>query len=69
VYRDGEGDFTLLSPLCTHLGCKVHWNPMEKSWDCPCHGSRFNCGGEVLEGPAVSPLQLFNIVEEDDADE
>ena len=68
VYRDGEGDFTLLSPLCTHLGCKVHWNSMEKSWDCPCHGSRFNCGGEVLEGPAVAPLQLFNIVE-DDADE
>ena len=68
VYRDEAGDFTLLSPICTHLGCKVHWNGAEKSWDCPCHGSRFHCEGEVLEGPAVSPLKLLNIVEDDGAE-
>ncbi len=56
AYRDPLGQLHAVSAVCTHLGCKVHWNPVELSWDCPCHGSRFSPDGEVLEGPAVKPL-------------
>lgn len=57
VYRNHAGEFSALSPVCTHLGCLVHWNSTEKSWDCPCHGSRFDPTGRVLNGPAVAALQ------------
>lgn len=56
VYRDEAGILHQVSAKCTHLGCVVGWNPLEKSWDCPCHGSRFSVDGEVLNGPAVKPL-------------
>jgi Rieske Fe-S protein len=56
VYRDPRGDLHELSAVCTHLGCVVQWNSGEKSWDCPCHGSRFAVDGAVLHGPANSPL-------------
>ena len=56
VYRDLEGAVTVLDATCPHLGCIVEWNSTEKTWDCPCHGSRFACDGEVLNGPAVSGL-------------
>jgi Rieske Fe-S protein len=56
VYRDESGELHRLSARCTHLGCIVAWNPAERSWDCPCHGSRFAATGEVLQGPAVEPL-------------
>ena len=45
-----------MSAACTHLGCIVAFNTAERSWDCPCHGSRFTIDGEVLEGPAVDDL-------------
>ncbi len=57
AYRDKEGKVTKLSAVCTHMGCLVHWNPAETTWDCPCHGSRFKCTGEVLAGPAEEPLE------------
>ena len=57
VYRDDAGALVERSAICTHLGCVVRWNDVEKSWDCPCHGSRFDPWGTVLNGPAVSPLK------------
>jgi glycine/D-amino acid oxidase-like deaminating enzyme/nitrite reductase/ring-hydroxylating ferredoxin subunit len=57
VYRDLKGKTTTLSPVCTHLGCIVHWNSAESTWDCPCHGSRFKPTGQVLTGPAESALE------------
>jgi glycine/D-amino acid oxidase-like deaminating enzyme/nitrite reductase/ring-hydroxylating ferredoxin subunit len=56
VYRDGRGTIHEHSAVCPHLGCIVHWNGAEKTWDCPCHGSRFNPKGEFIAGPANSPL-------------
>jgi len=56
VYRDTEGTLHSLSPICTHMHCDVAWNTAEQTWDCPCHGSRFSATGEVLNGPAVTPL-------------
>ena len=57
AYRHEDGRVTLLSQTCTHLGCHVQWNDAEGTWDCPCHGSRFTPTGEVLAGPAESPLE------------
>jgi glycine/D-amino acid oxidase-like deaminating enzyme/nitrite reductase/ring-hydroxylating ferredoxin subunit len=57
VYRDDEGRLHELSARCTHLGCIVSWNSAERTWDCPCHGSRFDHEGAVIQGPAVEPLR------------
>ncbi len=56
AFRATDGSVTMISPVCTHLKCLVHWNSAETSWDCPCHGSRFGVDGRVLEGPALEPL-------------
>ena len=56
AYRDAGGGLHGVSLVCTHLGCHVNWNPAERSWDCPCHGSRYTVDGEILHGPAVRPL-------------
>lgn len=56
VHRDDKGQIHERNAVCTHLGCVVQWNSAEKSWDCPCHGSRFNGYGDVLNGPAATPL-------------
>jgi glycine/D-amino acid oxidase-like deaminating enzyme/nitrite reductase/ring-hydroxylating ferredoxin subunit len=57
VHRDGSGELHCLSARCTHLGCIVAWNGAERTWDCPCHGSRFATDGTVIQGPAVHPLK------------
>ena len=57
IYRDESGAFHERSAVCTHLGCIVHWNDVEKTWDCPCHGSAFDKMGKVIRGPARSELQ------------
>lgn len=56
VYKDDSGAIHERSAVCTHLYCIVDWNPTEKSWDCPCHGSRFDPFGKVINGPAIAPL-------------
>lgn len=55
-HRDADGVLHAVDARCTHLGCQVRWNALESSWDCPCHGSRFTPDGDVIEGPATSPL-------------
>jgi glycine/D-amino acid oxidase-like deaminating enzyme/nitrite reductase/ring-hydroxylating ferredoxin subunit len=57
VYRDETGEVHAVSAVCTHLGCLVEWNDAERSWDCPCHGSRFDHDGTVLDTPAVDDLE------------
>ncbi|MGQ0560481.1 MAG: FAD-dependent oxidoreductase [Gemmatimonadota bacterium] len=57
AYRDEQGVLHERSAVCTHMRCIVEWNSVEKSWDCPCHGSRFDAHGNVLNGPAISRLE------------
>ncbi|HEV7918351.1 MAG TPA: FAD-dependent oxidoreductase [Solirubrobacterales bacterium] len=56
VFRDEDGAIHAIDITCTHMGCRLTWNGAERSWDCPCHGSRFDPDGEVLHGPAVENL-------------
>jgi Rieske Fe-S protein len=55
-YKSEDGTISRRSATCTHMGCIVHWNPFEKCWDCPCHGSHFAPDGQVLNGPALKLL-------------
>jgi glycine/D-amino acid oxidase-like deaminating enzyme/nitrite reductase/ring-hydroxylating ferredoxin subunit len=57
AFRDRDGAVRAVSPVCTHLGCLVRFNDAERSWDCPCHGSRFDLDGRVIQGPAVKDLE------------
>jgi Rieske Fe-S protein len=57
AYVDDKGELHLMSARCTHLGCTVGWNPGEKLFECPCHGSAFSPLGEVVTGPATKPLR------------
>ena len=57
TYKDDAGSVHEISAVCTHLGCIVDWNSFEKTWDCPCHGSRFACTGEPIMGPAIEGLK------------
>lgn len=57
VYKADNGELYTVSPFCTHMGCQLEWNPDEKSWDCPCHGSRFDYKGNVLSNPAKKDLE------------
>jgi glycine/D-amino acid oxidase-like deaminating enzyme/nitrite reductase/ring-hydroxylating ferredoxin subunit len=64
VSRDDDGRLHALSPVCTHLRCIVGWNAAERSWDCPCHGSRFRPDGAVIQGPAVDDLERRSLRED-----
>ena len=57
-YRDENGTLHEFSAVCPHLKCIVRWDSCEKTWDCPCHGSRFDALGRVLNGPAIADLEL-----------
>ena len=61
AYRNAKGKLITLSPVCTHLGCRVHWNSTDHTWECPCHGSRFQPTGEVIAGPAERPLEQLDL--------
>jgi glycine/D-amino acid oxidase-like deaminating enzyme/nitrite reductase/ring-hydroxylating ferredoxin subunit len=60
VYRDEQGIVHLLSPVCRHLWCYVEWNEAERTWDCPCHGSRYRGDGRVIQGPSVQDLRRID---------
>ncbi|HEY5778971.1 MAG TPA: FAD-dependent oxidoreductase [Terrimicrobiaceae bacterium] len=61
AFRDDEGKVRVFSPICPHLGCVVAWNEAERTWDCPCHGSRFQATGEVINGPAEKNLEEIKL--------
>lgn len=63
--RTMDGELNLVSAVCTHLGCHVHWNSTEQCWDCPCHGSQFAPDGAVLNGPSIAPLERVSILAKD----
>ncbi|MFA5524063.1 MAG: (2Fe-2S)-binding protein [Tissierellales bacterium] len=58
AYKDEEGNLHLVNTTCTHMGCELNWNSAERTWDCPCHGSRFSYDGTIVEGPATKPLRF-----------
>ena len=63
VYRDENNELHIFNATCTHLGCVVQWNADERSFDCPCHGSRFTTDGKVINGPATKDLERIDITE------
>ena len=63
VSRDADGAYHAVSAVCPHMGCHVEWNDAERSWDCPCHGSRFDPEGRVLDTPAVEDLERYDLPE------
>lgn len=65
IHRDDGGALHAVSPVCTHMKCDVTWNAAEKTWDCPCHGSRFGIGGDVINGPATKALEKIEVREEE----
>ena len=67
IYRDESGRPHAVSAVCTHMGCLLGWNPVDRSWDCSCHGSRFATDGAVLHGPAIEPLEAVRIEQEEPA--
>jgi Rieske Fe-S protein len=57
AYRDHDGELHTVNPVCTHLGCPLHWNQGDTTWDCNCHGSRYTADGKILDGPTTMPLE------------
>ena len=65
IYKDEDGNIYTIKPVCAHLGCELSWNNLEKTWDCPCHGSRFDYKGNQIYGPAINDLDEDKIEIED----
>ena len=61
IYKDKNGKVYAVKPICTHLGCQLSWNDVDKTWDCPCHGSRFSYDGKNLYDPAFKDLEIYNL--------
>ena len=59
VYKNTQGEIFKVKPICQHLGCELSWNNLDKTWDCPCHGSRYNYKGELIYGPSVKNLEKY----------
>lgn len=66
VYKDAEGSVKVFSTSCPHLGCDIEWNDTENTWDCPCHGSRFETDGSLKQGPASRGLDPMAFKTEND---
>ena len=60
IYKDKDGKIFAVKPICTHLGCLLSWNNLDKTWDCPCHGSRFDYMGHQLYNPAIKDLEVVD---------
>jgi len=58
AFKNGDGIMYVVNTTCTHMGCELNWNTAERTWDCPCHGSRFSHEGKIIEGPAVKELNM-----------
>lgn len=61
IYRDEEDKIYAVKPVCTHLGCELTWNNLEKTWDCPCHGSRFTYKGKSIYDPSIKDLEMYEV--------
>ena len=61
IYKNGDGNIFAVKPFCTHLGCLLSWNDVDKTWDCPCHGSRFDAMGHNIYDPAFKDLDVFSL--------
>ena len=59
IYKDLYGKIYAVNPTCTHLGCLLTWNNLDKTWDCPCHGSRYTYKGKLIYGPSVKDLETY----------
>lgn len=61
IYKDSSGKAFAVKPICSHLGCTLSWNNVDRTWDCPCHGSRFNYNGKNIYDPAIKDLETYNL--------
>ncbi len=61
IYKDIDGNVFAVKPVCSHLGCELSWNNLDKTWDCPCHGSKFNYKGKSLYDPSIKDLEIYEL--------